>query len=146
MNKTFASMSSFLLFGAIFCAGCAQPPLVHTREELVKNIGNKVSVEGIYQVGELGEAVKAADLEVALDLPQDILGFGRPPLTTGTTVRASGIVERGAMSFGVFIDEATLSVSRGRAEHPLLPGFVLREARVSELKTPATQPVPQGSK
>ena len=121
---------------AIF-TGCAQPPLVHTREELVRNLGQKVSVEGVYQVGETGEHVKAGEIDVALDLPQDILAFGRPPLTTGTMVRASGRVERGAMSLGVFLDEQTLAGSRGRAEHPIVPGFVLRDASVKELKSAA---------
>lgn len=137
-------LSTCLLVSLFLVTGCAQPTLVHTRAELVQNLGKKIAVEGTYQVTEAGEHVRAGDVDVALDSPQDILGFGRPPLTNGSQVRASGTVERGAMALGVFIDEQTLALSRGRAENPIVPGFVLRDAKVQELKIPATQPSPQG--
>jgi len=121
------------LLVAVFLIGCAQPPLVHTRAELARSLGQKVAVEGVYEIGETGERVRSGDIDVALDMPQDILGFGRPPLSTGSFVRARGVVERGAMSLGVFIDEETLAGNRNRS---IVPGFVLRDAKVDKLKNP----------
>ena len=126
-------------------AGCAAPITVHTREEIVQHLGQKVSVEGVYEVGKGGEAVRSKDIEVSLDIVPDFLGFGRPPLTNGLPVRASGTVERGAMSLGIFIDAETIAANRGRSEQPLVPGFVLRDAKVEMLSHAATQPAP-GSK
>jgi hypothetical protein len=125
--------SSCLLATMILVAGCAQPTLVHTRAELARSLGRKVAVEGVYEVGETGERVRSGDIDVALDMPQDILGFGRPPLSNGSFVRASGVVERGAMSLGVFIDADTLAAGRDQS---ISPGFVLRDAKVDKLKSP----------
>jgi hypothetical protein len=44
------------------------------------------------------------------------------------------------MSLGVFIDEQMLSASRGSGEPPIAPGFVLRDAKVEQVKAPASQP------
>ena len=130
----------------VLTGGCAVPPLVHTREELASHVGQKVSVEGTYEIGDNGEYVRGQDVEVGLDINPDMLGFGRSPLTNGLPVRASGKVERGAMSLGIFIDAQTLAASRGRAEHPLLPGFVLRDAKVERIAGAVTQPSGTGSK
>ncbi len=128
------------LFVLIPLAGCAEPVLVHTRQELVQHLGQKVAVEGVYEIGSNGEYVRSDDIEVGLDVNPDVLGFGRPPLTNGLPVRASGTVERGAMSLGIFIDADTLAASRGRADHPLVPGFVLRDAKIAMTPHPTSQP------
>ena len=120
---------------AIVCAliGCAEPIPVHTRAEIVQNLGKKISVVGTYDVGVNGEHVSNDQIDVSLDLPDDILGFGRPPITTGSQVRASGTVERGVMMHGMYMDEDTLSHMRGRSGAPGSPGFVLRDAKISVL-------------
>lgn len=132
------------LFGStlilVLLAGCAEPVLVHTRQELIQHLGQKVAVEGLYEIGTNGEIVRSNDIEVSLDVNPDVLGFGRPPLTNGLPVRASGTVARGAMSLGIFIDADIISASRGRADHPLVPGFVLRDAKVAMTAHPTTQP------
>jgi hypothetical protein len=120
--------------------GCATPTPVSTRAELVQNLGHKVVVDGIYEVGGNGEHVRRNDADVALDIAPDILGFGRAPLNPGDHVKAVGTLERGAMSLGVFIDEQMLAASRGRGEPPLAPGFVLRDAKVEQINSAATQP------
>jgi hypothetical protein len=117
-------------------------PLVHSRAELVHNLGKRVTVEGTYGVDEAGEHVRSGDLDVMLDAPPELLGWGRDSPPAGAQVRASGRVERGAMAMGVFIDEPTLSLRRGSADHPLVPGFVLRDAKLERLEP---QP-PPGSK
>jgi hypothetical protein len=127
---------------AVFLIGCAEPPLVHTRAELAGSLGQKVAVEGVYQIGESGEQVRLGDVDVALDMPQDYFGFGRPPLSTGSYVRARGVVQRGTMSLGVFIDEETLAGGRNRS---IVPGFVLRDAKVDKLKNPSTAPASSGA-
>ena len=127
------------LLVAVSLMGCAEPPLVRTRAELARSLGQKVAVEGVYEIGETGERVRSGDIDVALDMPQDILGFGRPPLSTGSFVRVRGVVERGAMSLGVFIDEQTLAGNRNRS---IVPGFVIRDAKVDKLKNPSAPPAP----
>ena len=134
------------LFAGIFLVGCAEPTMVRTRDDLVSHVGQKVSVEGTYQIGENGEYVRSPDIEVGLDVNPDLLGFGRSPLTEGMRVHASGLVERGAMSLGIFIDAQTLAASRGNAQHPLVPGFVLRDAKVQRLVTSENQPGITGTK
>ena len=128
------------LFICNFMGGCAEPTMIRTRDELAGHLGQKVSVEGIYEIGEKGEYVRSGGIEVGLDVNPDLLGFGRSPLTEGMMVHASGLVERGAMSLGIFIDAQTLAASRSNAEHPLVPGFVLRDAKVHRLIGSATQP------
>ena len=130
------------LLAAVFLIGCAEPPLVHTREELTRSLGQKVAIEGVYQIGETGERVRQDDVDVALDMPQDFFGMGRPPLNTGSYVRARGVVQRGAMSLGVFIDEETLAANGNRS---IIPGFVLRDAKVDKLKSPSTAPASPGA-
>jgi hypothetical protein len=114
---------------------------VHSRDELSRNIGKRVTVEGTYGVDEAGEHVRSGDLDVMLDVPPEVFGWGRGSSPDGAQVRASGRVERGAMVMGVFNDESTLSLRRGSIERPVAPGFVLRDAKVERLEVP-----PGGSK
>jgi hypothetical protein len=130
---------AMLLLGA-WLTGCAAPVPVSTRAELVRNLGHKVVMDGTYEVNGNGEHVRRNDADVALDISPDILGFGRSPLNPGDHVKAYGTLERGAMSLGVFIDEQMLSASRGSGEPPIAPGFVLRDAKVEQVKAPASQP------
>ena len=108
------------LFVLIPLAGCAQPVLVHTRQELVQHLGQKVAVEGVYEIGNNGEYVRSDDIEVGLDVNPDVFGFGRPPMTNGLPVRASGTVERGAMSMGIFTSSIPAGITASFAAIPLM--------------------------
>ncbi len=121
----------FVLFAVIavlgtMAGGCATPTAVKTKDELSRNVGNTVSVEGRYGVGRTGETIDAGAFTVELDRN----GGLTPPV--GAMVRASGVVARGAMSLGVFIDE--LSLKSMRMQHEVdgrnVPssGYVLRKA------------------
>ena len=134
----------FILFSF---TGCGGPPMMRTRQDLVRNLGNKVAVEGVYEMGQNGEHLRRGDIDVQLDVPPDLLGFGQVGPSEGSPIRAVGVVARGAMSLGVFIDEQTLSRQRGNSANPLAPGFVLRQAQV-EILHPAVPkaPDPEGGK
>jgi hypothetical protein len=135
-NSLRASLSSwFILLLPLLNLACSAP-LIHSRAELAKSLGKRVTVEGTYGVDETGEHVRSGDLDVMLDVPPELLGWGRDSPPAGAQVRASGRVERGAMAMGVFIDEPTLNLRRGSAEHPLVPGFVLRDAKLERLEPP----------
>ena len=116
--------------------------MVHSKDELVKNLGNKVALEGTYEVRETGEHVHANDFDVMLDIPGEFFNWGKAGAPEGSRVRASGVVARGAMSLGVYIDEQTLSLRRGSAERPLVSGFVLRDAKVQRLDVPGVTSQP----
>jgi hypothetical protein len=109
---------------------------MHSKAELERNVGKRVSVVGLYGVEESGEHVRNGDVDVMLDIPQEFFGWGRLGVPDGAQVRASGVVQRGAMSLGVFIDERTMSYRHDAAHRPLVPGFVLRDAKVKQLEQP----------
>jgi hypothetical protein len=107
-------------------AGCATPKAVKTEDELSRNVGNEVSLEGRYDVGRAGETLDTGAFTVQLDRS----GGATPPV--GAVIRATGTVARGAMSLGVFIDELSLRSMRSQKEveaRNVPPtGFVLRKA------------------
>jgi hypothetical protein len=130
---------------------CAEPPLVRTTDELSRNIGKKVAVEGTYEIERTGEHVRSGELDVMLDVPPDAFSWGHPAPPEGALVRATGVVKRGSMAMGMFIDEETLELSRRNVGDKLVSGFVLRSAKLEQVEgrrgaaagpttTPATQP------
>jgi len=108
--------------------GCATPSAVRTEDDLSRNVGNKVTLDGRYEVGRSGETLDAGAFTVELDRS----GGVTPPV--GAPIRATGVVARGAMSLGVFIDEFSLRSMRAQkdVESRNVPasGYVLRKASV----------------
>ena len=140
-----------LVVPLLLSLACAQPPLVRTSDELTRNIGKKVAVEGTYEIERTGEHVRSGDLDVMLDVPPDAFAWGHPAPPEGAKVRATGIVKRGSMAMGMYIDEQTLLLSRRNVQDKLQSGFVLRDAKLESLEkrggggggsppAPATQP------
>jgi hypothetical protein len=123
---------------------------VRTTDELSRNIGKKVAVEGTYEIERTGEHVRSGELDVMLDVPPDAFSWGHPAPPEGALVRATGVVKRGSMAMGMFIDEETLELSRRNVGDKLVSGFVLRSAKLEQVEgrrgaagpttAPATQP------
>lgn len=121
--------------------GCETPIGVRTEDELVRTVGQKVTVSGRYELGRAGETLDAGTFRLALDRE----GGGLPPV--GSEVRATGVVQRGAMSLGVFINEVSLRAMRNQPNASNVPEtvYVLRHAKLDLIDAappPKTRPVP----
>ncbi len=139
------SIATFILLA--LSTGCATPKSVLSLDDLSRNIGNKVSLDGRYEVGAAGETLDTGAFTVALDRPDTIGGGGIPP--NGSTIRATGVVARGAMALGVFIDDLSLRAMHAQKQSDTrnIPptGFVLRSASLVPLAFPEPPPSPSPS-
>ena len=137
----------FSLVAVIFVSGCTEPIHVHSADELQQNLGKKISFDGIYDVDINGEYVRMDHgPNIMLDELPDILGFGKSPTSNGSTVHAHGILGRGAMVNGMFMEEGLIPYRSGSPENPVVPGFVLHDAKLDIIALPGEKPTTQPAK
>ena len=61
-------------------------------------------------------------------------------------MHAYGTVFRGAMVNGMYMEEGLIAFRSGSPEHPVIPGFVLHDAKLDIVALPGEKPTTQPAK